>query len=124
MFVFYKISSSFLNKNECFIFQIALTFVVGESDGWIKFEMSKMTQNSNIFAYHFHFLFLCLNPHLETYIHTCTHTQQMLKRTKLCVVVKHQTCGDPHHHMSIYRATMKCPLGRKERNLVSLKVLK
>ena len=94
-----------------------------ESVRWIKFKMSEMTQNSNIFAYHFHFLFFCLNTH--TYIHIYVHTpNEMLKRTKLCVVVKHQTCGDPHHHMSIYRATMKCPLGRKERNLVPLKVLK
>ena len=48
--------------------------VIGESDGWIKFKMSKMTQNGNIFAYHFHFLYFNLNTHAQRYIHTYAYT--------------------------------------------------
>ena len=79
---------------------------------------SKMSKTTNTDLLHI------ISVLSSSLVHTYTRSQPKLKRTKLCVVVKHQTCGDPHHHMSIYRATMKCPLGRKERNLVSLKVLK
>ena len=64
---------------------------------------SKMSKTTNTDLLHI------ISVLSSSLVHTYTRSQPKLKRTKLCVVVKHQTCGDPHHQMSIYRATMKCP---------------
>ena len=46
--------------------------------------MSKMTQNGNIFAYQFHFLYFSLNTHAQRYIHTHTHPTNVEKNKTMC----------------------------------------